>query len=87
MQPLTEKQIGFSISRFFNFIMTLKGLGHDKIEGCDFLIIANVKYHSNGKLFYFSQNVCVTGIFKAIQDNREGFDLRKCVIQLCTTIL
>jgi len=44
-------------------------------------------HHTNGKSIYQRQNFGASGLLKAKEDNREGCDVRKYVIQLVTTIL
>ena len=61
---------------------SIKGTRWWKIEGRYFLIIANIIQDTNGKSIYQKQNVCDSIMFKAIQANGEGCDVRKSVIQL-----
>ena len=42
---------------------------------------------TNGKLINQRQNFCDYGFFKAMQENREGREVRKYVIQFVTTII
>ena len=61
----------------------LKGLGHENIEGRYFSHPSNIMQDTNGKSIYQRQNPCVSGMFKAIKDNRDGCDVRKYVLLTC----
>jgi len=61
------------------------GLGHEIIEGRYFSHPPNIMQDTNGKLIYQRQIICVSGMYKAIRDNRDRRDVIKQVIQLVTT--
>ena len=49
----------------------IKGTRSRKDRGTLFSYPTNITQVTNGKLIHRRQNVCVSGISKAIQDNRE----------------